>query len=66
MVFSGINLEGDVAPPDFLRSTLAEGIMCGFLHESPMQFDGTTKLHRKSGFGLHQLRNRSNGGLQAT
>ena len=23
-----------------------------------MQFDGTTKLHRKSGFGLHQLRNR--------
>ncbi len=26
-----------------------------------MQFDGTTKLHRKSGFGLHQLRNRYNG-----
>ena len=23
-----------------------------------MQFDGTTKLHRKSGFGLHQSRNR--------
>jgi hypothetical protein len=23
-----------------------------------MQFDGITKLHRKSGFGLHQLRNR--------
>ena len=23
-----------------------------------MQFDGTTKLHRKLGFGLHQLRNR--------
>jgi hypothetical protein len=26
-----------------------------------MQFDGTTKLHRKSGFGLHQLRNRYRG-----
>jgi len=24
-----------------------------------MQFGGSTKLHRKSGFGLHQLRNRS-------
>jgi len=23
-----------------------------------MQFDITTQLHRKSGFGLHQLRNR--------
>jgi hypothetical protein len=26
-----------------------------------MQFDGITKLHRKSGFGLHQLRNRFRG-----
>ena len=25
-----------------------------------MQFDGTAKLHRKSGFALHQLRNRFN------
>ena len=23
-----------------------------------MQFEGTTNLYRKSGFGLHQLRNR--------
>jgi hypothetical protein len=29
-----------------------------FFTESRMQFDGTNKLQRKSGFGLHQLRNR--------
>jgi hypothetical protein len=33
------------------------GYAGGRLTESRMQFDGTTKLHRKSGFGLHQLRN---------
>jgi len=32
--------------------------MCGILYGSPMRFDRTTKLHRKSGFRLHQLRNR--------
>ncbi len=36
--------------PDFLRAALTEGIRC----------DGTTKLHRKSGFDLHQLRNSYN------
>src|ERR1700728_279203 len=30
-----------------------------------MQSDGTTKLYRKSGFGLHQLRNCSNGLLSS-
>jgi hypothetical protein len=29
-----------------------------------MQFDGTTKLHRKSGFGLHQFRNCFKGGAE--
>ncbi len=51
--------KGDVAPPDFLRAALTEGNRCAaFFTESRMQFDGTTKLHRKSGFGLNQLRNR--------
>jgi hypothetical protein len=30
-----------------------------------MQFDGATKLHRKSGFGLHQLRNRCSRNINA-
>jgi hypothetical protein len=33
-------------------------IMCGFLHGKPHAVRWSTKLHRKSGFGLHQLRNR--------
>jgi len=33
-------------------------IMCGFLHGKPHEVRWSTKLHRKSGFGLHQLRNR--------
>ena len=51
--------KGGVAPPGFLRAALTEGndVLASFT-ESRMQFDGTTKLHRKSGFGLHQLRNR--------
>jgi hypothetical protein len=28
-----------------------------------MQFDGTTKVHRESGFGLNQLRNRYTDGV---
>src|ERR1700734_4296204 len=32
-------------------------VMCGFLHGKPHAFLWPTKLHRKSGFGLHQLRN---------
>jgi hypothetical protein len=45
--------------PDFLRAALTESNDVRLSStESRMQFDGTTKLHRKSGFGLHQLRNR--------
>jgi hypothetical protein len=33
-------------------------VMCGFLHGKPHAFLWPTKLHRKSGFGLLQLRNR--------
>jgi hypothetical protein len=48
-----------VASPDFLYAALTEGNdVRAFFTESRMQFDGTSKLHRKSGFGLHQLRNR--------
>ncbi len=36
-----------------------EQLCAAFFTESRMQFDGTTKPHRKSGFGLHQLRNRA-------
>jgi hypothetical protein len=50
--------KGPVAFPDFLqRGTSREQLCAAFFTESRMQFDGTTKLHRKSGFGLHQLRN---------
>jgi hypothetical protein len=48
-----------LAFPDFLqRGTGREQLCPAFFTESRMQFDGTTKLHRKSGFGLHQLRKR--------
>jgi hypothetical protein len=52
-----------VAPGSPISSTrhLPTGMMCGFLHGKPhavMQFDGATKLHGKSGFGLHRLRKR--------
>ena len=43
------------------RGTRRELLCAAFFTESRMQFDSTTKLHRKSGFGLHQLRNRSRG-----
>src|SRR6202167_3025488 len=42
----------------FERGTNRGQRCAAFFTESRMQFDGTTKLHRKSGFGLHQLRNR--------
>jgi hypothetical protein len=44
--------------PDFLRrGTSREQLCAAFFTESRMQFDSTTKLHRKSGFDLYQLRN---------
>ena len=46
--------------PDFLqRSTGREPLCATFFEESRMRFVGSTNLYRKSGFGLHQLRNRS-------
>jgi S-disulfanyl-L-cysteine oxidoreductase SoxD len=46
--------------PGFPARGTHRGQSCAaFFTESRMQFDSTTKLHRKSGFGLHQLRNRS-------
>jgi hypothetical protein len=45
--------------PGFPARGTHRGQRCAaFFTESRMQFDGTTKLHRKSGFGLYQLRNR--------
>ena len=45
--------------PDFLqRGTGCEKRCAAFFAESRMQFGGPKKLHRKSGSGLHQLRNR--------
>ena len=50
-----------VASPDFLRrSTGREQLCATFFTESRMEFRGSTNLYRKSGFGLHQLRNCSN------
>jgi hypothetical protein len=44
--------------PDFLRrSTSREQLCATFFTESRMEFRGSTNLYRKSGFGLHQLRN---------
>jgi hypothetical protein len=44
--------------PDFLqRSTGREQLCAPFFAESRMQFGGSTNIYRKSGFGLHQLRN---------
>jgi hypothetical protein len=48
--------------PGFPARGAHRGQSCAALFtESRMQFDGTTKLHRKSGFGQHQLRNRYRG-----
>ena len=55
----GENHEKPLAFPDFLqRGTGPDQSCAAFFTESRIQFDGTTKLRRKSGFGLHQLRNR--------
>ena len=42
------------------RGTIRGQRCAAFFTESRMQFDSITELHRKSGFGLHQLRNRDN------
>jgi hypothetical protein len=53
------NHERRSGSPGFPARGANRGQSCAaFFTESRMQFDGTTKLHRKSGFGLHQLRNR--------
>jgi hypothetical protein len=52
--------------PGFPARGIHRGQSCAALFtESRMQFDGTTKLHRKSGFGLHPLRNRCSALLAA-
>jgi hypothetical protein len=44
--------------PDFLqRSTGLEPLCATFFDESRMQLGGSTSIYRKSGFGLHPLRN---------
>jgi polygalacturonase len=44
--------------PDFLRRNTGREPLCAtFFTESRMSFHGSTNLYRKSGFGLHQLRN---------
>jgi hypothetical protein len=45
--------------PDFLRAALTKVACAVPASRDRMQFGGPTKLHRKSGFGLHQLRNRT-------
>ncbi len=58
----GENHERRRRSPDFLqRGTSSEKRCAAFFAESRMQFGGLAKIHRKSGFGLHQLRNRYNG-----
>jgi hypothetical protein len=53
------NHEKVLGSPGFPARGTHRGQSCAaFFTESRMRFDGTTKLHRKSGFGLHQLRNR--------
>jgi hypothetical protein len=52
------NHEKAYRSPDFLRrSTGREQLCATFFTESRMEFRGSTNLYRKSGFGLHQLRN---------
>jgi hypothetical protein len=58
----GENHEKACRSPDFLRrSTSREQLCATFFTERRMEFHGSTNLHRKSGFGLHQLRNCSGG-----
>jgi hypothetical protein len=54
----GENHEKAYLFPDFLQhSTGREQLCATFFAESRRQFGGSTKLHRKSGFELHPLRN---------
>jgi hypothetical protein len=59
MLFSlGENHEKAYRFPDFLQRSTARGQRCAtFCEESRMQFGSSNDLYRKSGFGLHQLRN---------
>jgi hypothetical protein len=55
----GENHIGGRGSPGFPAHGSHRGQSCAaFFTESRVQFDGTTRLHRKSGFDLHQLRNR--------
>jgi hypothetical protein len=55
----GENHEKAYRFPDFLQRGAGGKKRCAaFVAESRMQFGGPTKINRKSGFGLHQLRNR--------
>jgi len=57
LVSLGENHERVLGSPGFPARGANRGQRgAAFIAESRMQFDGTTKLHRKSGFGLHQLR----------
>ena len=62
MVFLGRKPRKSLRSPGFpaVRHS-PRAIMCGFLHGKPHAVRWSTKLHRKSGFGLHQLRNCSKG-----
>jgi hypothetical protein len=54
----GENHEKACRSPDFLpRNTGREQLCATFFTESRMEFRGSTNLYRKSGFGMHQLRN---------
>jgi hypothetical protein len=54
----GENDEKAYSFPYFLpRGTGREHLCATFLKESRMQFGGSTNIHRKYGFGLHQVRN---------
>jgi hypothetical protein len=54
----GENDEKAYRLPDFLqRSTGREQRCATFFEESRMQFGSSIDIYRKSGFGLHQLRN---------
>jgi hypothetical protein len=60
VVFLGRKHEKAYRSPDFLqRSTGREQLCATFFAESRMQFGGSTNIYRKSGFGLHPLRNSS-------
>jgi hypothetical protein len=58
VVFLGRKPRKGLSLPDFLqRCTGREQLCATFFAESRMQFGGSTNIYRKSGFGLHPLRN---------